>query len=153
MLSAEPELDPDPVGVIIQIFPPPPVPVFEPIDLRVTPLTLGLHVHFTPGAAVDVYAGPLLAWVAYGDLRVTGGLQILEGDLVVGPFTQSLGVDDDFAFGAKLGADVGLGAGPWSLALAATWIDTGFSVQRVPVPAASVDVDPIFVSLGLGYRF
>jgi hypothetical protein len=57
------------------------------------------------------------------------------------------------AFGAKLGADVRLGGSPWSLAAAATWVATSLGVQRVPVPAASVDYDPIFLSLGVGYRF
>lgn len=55
--------------------------------------------------------------------------------------------------GAKLGADVHLGDGPWSANVAATYIASGLSVQRVPLPTPTVDFDPLFLSLSLGYRF
>lgn len=151
--TAEPDVDPDPIDAVIQIFPPPPILVIEPTSLRVTPVTLGLNVHLSPDKPVDVYFAPLLAWVGYGDLRLTGGFQLIDGDQIIGPITTNLGVGDDFTFGARIGADVRVGDRPWAVSGAVTWIDTRIGVQNVPVPVPSVDYDPIFFSLGVGYRF
>lgn len=152
VLSAEPDVDTTPIGVLIEIFPPP-IVLVEPTSLRVTPVTVGLNVHLTPDQPVDVYLGPLLAWVSYGDLEVTGSVVNVNDLILVAPTTVDLGLDDDFTFGAKLGADVRAGDGPWTVSGALTYIPTSFSVQNVPVPVPSVDLDAIFVSLGVGYRF
>ena len=111
-----------------------------------TAVTAGLNIHFTPDKAVDVYAGPLLAFVSFGDVgfRVQVAGQTLAEDFSTG---------DEFAFGAQIGADIGLGDGPWSLNLAARYLDVGLEVTDDGGETTDLGFDPLILSAGFGYRF
>lgn len=103
-------------------------------------LGLGLNVHLTPGRRIDLYVGPLAAFVRYGDVRAT-----------VGGATFGVDFDDETAFGATLGADVALGdTGRWALtaALRRLW-----STASLDDTNLEIDVDPLLASLGLAYRW
>jgi len=114
----------------------------ETRDLSTDILGLGLNLHLTPQRRIDVYAGPLVALVRYGDVTA---------DFAGGEFIILADFEDDTAFGVTLGADIALGSsGRWacSLALRRLW-----SSAKVADSIFEVDVDPLIASAGLAYRW
>lgn len=102
---------------------------------------LGLNLHLAPARSrFDVYVGPLVARVRYGDFRGEAG-----GITFVSP------VDDDTALGVTLGADVFFGS-------ARRWAATA-AVRRLWSSADhqgsdnGIDVDPLIVTAGAAYRW
>lgn len=111
-----------------------------------TAITAGLNIHLTPDKSVDLYVGPLLGYVFYGDV----GFQIqVDGETFAADFTS----DDDFALGAQIGADIPFGDGPWSLNLAARYLDTNLEVTDDEGEKTDLGFDPLILSVGFGYRF
>jgi outer membrane protein W len=86
--------------------------ISESDELTMTPLTLGLNVHLTPNAPVDVYIGPMLAYVMYDDI-----------ELELGDEREVIRFEDDFTWGVNLGADYPLGE-RWSLTAGVSYLDT-----------------------------
>ncbi|MEM7355145.1 MAG: OmpW family outer membrane protein [Acidobacteriota bacterium] len=114
--------------------------------LRLTPIYAALNIHFTRGRKVDFYAGPMLAYVLYDEVVLDAGNGLVA----------ELDPDNDFAIGANVGLDVGLGKGRWTFGASAKYLDTTFDsivVGGDPDDDVSVDVDPLILSLGFGYRF
>ena len=114
--------------------------------LRLTPIYAALNLHFAPGHKVDVYAGPLLAYVLYDDLTLAPGNGVVA----------DLDAEDDLAIGASLGLDVGLGRGRWTFGASVRYLDTTFESTLVdgdPDDDVDVDIDPLILSFGFGYRF
>ncbi len=122
------------------------VPVRVSDVVGFTAITAGLNIHLTPDKPVDLYVAPLLVYTSYGDLRFVfqAGGQTLEA---------SFRSDDDYAFGAQVGADVAFGESPWSLALAARYLDTSLSVVDEDGVFTELNFDPLILSVGFGYRF
>ena len=115
--------------------------------IRFDVFSLGLNFHLTPDRAVDLYVGPVLAYVSFGDLSIDttvgDGLRVRE----------DFDSDDDFALGAQIGADVGLGSGRWSLNLAARWLDTTLEVTDDEGEVTDLGFEPLILSAGFGVRF
>ena len=114
--------------------------------VRMTALTAGLNVHLTPDKPVDLYAGPLLGYVRFGDagFRVQVGGQTQAEDFRSG---------EDFAFGAQIGADIAFGNSPWSINLAAKYLDASLEVTDDEGDRTDLGFDPLILSAGFGYRF
>ncbi len=108
-----------------------------------TPVTVGLNVHLTPDRPLDLYVGPVLAWVSYS------GLDIRTAIATAG---SSVSVDDDVGFGAIIGLDVPLGEWGWLIQANLRFIATDISNSGVAVTIDS-KFDPLIVSVGFGYRF
>jgi len=140
-------------------------------------LIAGLDVHLTPGHRVQLYAGPLLAFLRYGDVRPTLDLRLdpaalplpvplpvllgllpelpidadalLQAPLELRLRLPGVDVDDDFAAGLGAGVDVPLGtAGRWLFNAAVRYLDS--SVEG-PL-GTELDLEPILVGVGLSYR-
>ncbi len=109
-------------------------------------ITAGLNIHLAPDKAVDLYFGPLLAHVFYGDL----GLRVLVGGGVIG---QDFIGSDEFAFGAQVGTDIAFGDSSWSLNLAAKYLDTSLEVTGDDGEVNDLGFDPLILGMGFGYRF
>jgi hypothetical protein len=77
-------------------------------SVDMTSLLLGANFHFGGNEKVDLYAGPFIGLVSFGDL-------VFEGDRV--------GFKDELAYGATLGLDVPFGQGKaaFSAAAATCW--------------------------------
>ena len=117
----------------------------EGVDLR--SITLGLNVHLTPDQAVDLYAGPLLAHVDYGNLRFAGQ---------AGEETFDIGVSgsDSFTIGAQIGADIPLGGSRWSVNLLARYLDSSLDVvSGEEREVRQLNYDPLILGAGVGLRF
>ena len=112
--------------------------------LGLTPIFASLNFHLTPDRRFDVYVGPTLAYVLYDDLTFT----------VPGQNGARLEGDNEFALGLNLGFDAALGDSSWTFGGSAKYLDTTFdSTLAGDDDRIELDVDPIIVSLGFGYRF
>jgi len=114
-------------------------------SMRVTPLLAGLEYHLTPGGAIDVSVGPLIGWVRYGDVT----FNVDEGESVTAVTRNKM------AYGARIGAEVGLG-GRWAFSadVARLWTDLEASEGGgSPSDTEQFSFDPWIVTVGLGYRF
>ncbi len=111
-----------------------------------TAITAGLNVHLTPDRAVDLYVGPLLAHVLFGDVG-------LRAQIAGESLAQDFSSNDDFALGAQIGADIAFGGGPWSLNLAAKYLDTSLEITDGEGEETDLGFEPLILSVGFGYRF
>lgn len=111
---------------------------------KITPVFVALNIHLTPDRPVDVYIGPLLAYVFYSSF-----------DLVVDPWflTEGFVADDDVGIGIALGLDVRLGEGGWLLNAAFKYLDTTLVASPPDEGIGRTDIDPMIFSVGIGYRF
>jgi outer membrane protein W len=135
VLSATPVIDVliDEVGVISASAKP-----------RITPLYAGLNVHLTPDSQVDLYFGPMLAYVIYSSF-----------DLVVDPWflTEGFVTQNDFGIGVNLGLDIRLGDAGWLFTAAFKYLDTTLVASPPDESVGRTDIDPMIFSIGVGYRF
>lgn len=107
------------------------------------PATASLNIHLTPDRRVDFYVGPTIAFVQYGDFELDLGDGIVEYE-----------VDDDFAWGATLGLDVGIGDRGWSINAAATYLDSDMEISELGSGSTVVvPFDPVMVRLGAAVSF
>lgn len=107
------------------------------------PLTLGLNYHFPTDHSLDLFAGPFLALVRYGDVSVqtgTGGVVVTET------------VDSDTGWGVILGIDLPIGSSGWLLQSNLRYIDTDMTGSTSDGRFDS-SFDPLIFSIGFGYRF
>lgn len=111
-----------------------------------TAFTAGLNIHLTPDKSVDLYVGPLLGYVLFGDL---GFRTQVAGETIA----QNFSSNDEFALGAQIGADISFGDGPWSLNVAAKYLDAGLEVTDEGGEATDLGFDPLILNVGFGYRF
>ncbi len=109
----------------------------------VTPLSVGLNYHFARNSPIDLYAGPFISYVQYGDIRTEAG---------TGGVGTSVGVDSDFGWGAIVGLDIPIGKKGWSVQSSIRFIDTKIKGVSDGGPFDS-DFDPTVFSIGVGYRF
>jgi len=111
---------------------------------RITPLYAGLNVHLTPDSPLDLYIGPVLAYVIYSSF-----------DLVVDPWflTEGFVTQNDFGIGVNLGLDIRLGDAGWLFTAAFKFLDTTLVASPPDESIGRTDIDPMILSIGVGYRF
>ena len=107
------------------------------------PVTLGLNLHLDTGNRIDLYAGPFLAAIRYGDVTV---------ETAPGSLTTRESSDTSFGWGAIAGIDVPIGSGGWSLQANVRYIRTAIDLSSDD-GAVESDFDPTILSIGFGYRF
>jgi len=106
------------------------------------PPILTLQYHFDGFGAFKPYLGVGAEWIHYFDSKSK-----IAGDTV--------SFDDSFGFALQGGVDFDLGSG-WSLGLDVkkVWEDTKITWTGAVGPVvAKHDIDPLFVTANLGYRF
>ncbi len=109
-------------------------------------ITAGLNIHLTPDKAVDLYLGPLVAQVLFGDVG-------LRAQIAGAALAQDFSANDDFAFGGQIGADIAFGDSPWSLNLAAKYLDTSLEITDEDGEKTDLGFEPLILGVGFGYRF
>jgi outer membrane protein len=121
----------------------------EIADTWIFPPALTLQYHVTGMGALKPYVGIGAQYINFFD---TG-----TGDNVLG--AQKVSIDDAFGFTLQAGVDFSLTNG-WYLNadVKKTWLDTTVTWHRAKTlggvnVVADADVDPLIVSVGLGYRF
>ena len=105
-------------------------------DVDMTPILVGANFHFGGSEKLDLYAGPFIGLIDFGDLTFEG---------------ERLAFKDEFAWGATLGLDVPFGQGGGAFSAAARYMIAGAEVDEVD--SDTMEIDPLVVMFGLGYRF
>ena len=132
--------EPDVEVVIVE----PPIRLEIGAPFRIIPVALGVNYHFGSGGKTDFYIGPAVAWVLYDD--------VVLDDPDFG--RETLSVDDDYAWGATLGLDVNLTeTGKWAFNGEIRWMKGSTDFKNPEGESRSVDVDPVYLTLGVTYRF
>ncbi|MEO1085645.1 MAG: outer membrane beta-barrel protein, partial [Acidobacteriota bacterium] len=119
-------------------------------EVDFTALTAALNFHLTPGRKVDLYLGPMIALIDFSDTEITDFRRDSSGlfSFISGRF----GSSEELALGAQIGADIGLGTGPWSLNLSAKYLETSYDVD-FSEGSVEIDFDPLILGVGFSYRF
>lgn len=112
--------------------------------VTMTPVTVGLNVHLIPDGPVDVYLGPMVGYVMYNDFTLSAGPG----------FSETFRSENDFAWGAGLGADLRFGKSRWSLNAALKYLDSTFEARPDGGDSSgAADFNSTSFSFGVGYRF
>lgn len=118
----------------------------EIADFWIFPPALTLQYHFSDMGAFKPYVGAGVQYIHFFDEDTS--------DNPIG--SSSVDIDDAFGFTLQAGVDVSLGGG-WYLNadVKKTWIETEATWKNSVVGDVDVDVDidPLIVSAGIGYRF
>jgi outer membrane protein W len=119
-----------------------------------TPVSLGLNIHFLPKDRLDVYLSPFVAYVYYGDLEFLVRETIAIGDQEI-VLEDSIRVDvaNDTAYGATVGLDIPFSSRPWAVATSLRYLATSLDITDPEGDREELDFDSWVVSLGLRYTF
>lgn len=138
--------------------------------VSVTPITVALNVHLTPGKRYDIYLAPKIGWAFFDELEITNRFDfsnlpfpILPGINLVTDFgdsiTTSFDTDDQFVFGLRLGFDTPLGNSSWSFSSSIDYTDMDLEFS-LGVPGAgsagtspAIGLDPLSIGVGVAYSF
>jgi len=107
-------------------------------DVDVTPVLVGANFHVSRGRSFDLYLGPFLGYVLYGDLEIEG---------------EKVSIDDDLAFGAVLGVDVPFRGDRWTFCAALRYLNTKAEPKDMAPEDSPLDVKPWIAQVGFGRRF
>ena len=113
-------------------------------DSRFIPLTGGVTVHLTPGTPFDVYAGGAIGIGLFGD-----------GELLITPTNEAATVesDNDFIWGATIGVDVHPRGKAWGISASVRYLNAAFDDKDPTSLFPTVDINPIVVTVGVGFVF
>jgi len=112
----------------------------EIADTWIFPPTVTLQYHFADMGNFKPYLGAGVTWIHFFDMNA--------GDLA--PVT--VNIDDAFGFALQAGVDISIG-GNWNLNLDVKKIFISTDVEWSNGITADLEIDPLIVSVGLGYRF
>lgn len=107
------------------------------------PLTAGVMFHVLGGKGLDLYLGPELAYIMYGDVTFTDPS---------GLATLSASFDDEFTYGAKAGLDVPLGEN-WAVGATLEYIMADSKVKDTGDMEVKLDPTPFIFMASVGYKF
>ncbi|MEM1181473.1 MAG: outer membrane beta-barrel protein [Acidobacteriota bacterium] len=123
----------------------------QELDIDFQALTGALNFHLTPGRPVDLYVGPLVAFIDFGDTFIEDRRSII--GLPDQVSAADLDGSEEFALGAQAGADFGFGGGPWALNVSAKYFETEFQASDGEGNSLDIDFDPLILGFGFSYRF
>ncbi len=112
-------------------------------DLNVTPIYAGLNIHLTPDSRFDLYIGPYLAYVNYGEFKLAAGPSLVE----------SFTTESDFGFGGVVGLDIGFGDSQLFLSTTVRYLEATLEATSSDGDPGTTDIDPMIYGLGIGFRF
>jgi outer membrane protein W len=125
-------------------------------DLTMSRVLLGFHWHLLRRRCCDLYLGPRVGYISYGDMKVRSTslrIEFDEADMVLPVGADRFGVKSDVTWGAILGLDLALGRRGWLLSMAADYLRTVAQPTDAEVDVNPPDLDPWALRVGFGYRF
>ncbi len=144
--------------------------LFASVDIstsvQVVPVTVALDIHLTPGARSDFYIAPRIGYAFFDDMEIDTDVSINFGGIAFPGFpslnitdsdigsivTTSIGVEDQFIYGLRIGYDVPLGdRGAWIFSSSVDYTAIDFELE--PAAGATTGLDPLAVGVGLAFRF
>jgi len=118
------------------------------IEARVLPPTLLLQYHFNSGGAFKPYVGAGINYTKFVNVKASGA-----GRAALG--LSNVDLDSSWGFALQVGADYQLND-RWYLNADVKYIDvstTGTANSLLGGVNVDVDIDPVLVGVGVGYRF
>ncbi len=109
-------------------------------EVDFSPLSATFDIHLVHTKVVDFYLGPTATYVQWGDVKIDPGAS---------PVVSKLDTDNNLAWGASVGLDIGLGD-HWAVTGGVRWINTDLELAD---SSTSIGVDPLMSRLGLALRF
>lgn len=109
------------------------------VDLQ--PLSLSLNFHLLRTNLLDLYVGPTVSYVSWGDIDLNA-----DGQAALG--VPEVTTDSETAFGATVGVDIGIGE-----RLAVVGSVRYLQVDVTPEGGDGLAVDPLITRVGLALRF
>lgn len=104
-------------------------------DISLRPWNFSLNFHLVDRDRFSWWVGPTVSYIDWSPVELNGG--------------GSLDVDSETTFGASTGMSFGLGDS-FALQLGLRWIDASVDSPSLP---DDVSVDPLFVNMGVAFRF
>ena len=101
------------------------------------PISATLNFHLPAVPKFDIYGGPTVAYVNWGDLKVTSS-----------PGSPDVKIDAETALGLSAGADVGIAPG-FAVTGGLRWLN----LKAKPEGGEAVDVNPLFARVGIAAKF
>lgn len=121
-------------------------------SVRMTPVLARLDVHLTPDRKVDLFLGPVVGYVHYGDLRTEIRSDVLGESIPI----DRVRTKDGFGWGGHIGVDVPIGNRGLFFTGRATYLKSELRARDVDEDEEgdpSFDLDPFVAQVGFGYRF
>lgn len=110
-------------------------------SVTLLPPTLTLQYHFNPDGQVRPYLGAGVNYTHFFNDDLPGG----------SPLT-TISYDDSFGLAAQAGVDIAL-QDDWFFNVDVKYVDINSDVLIDGAVAASVDIDPVILGIGIGRRF
>jgi len=104
-------------------------------DISLRPWNLTLNWHVVNGDNFNWYVGPTLSYIDWSEIELNSGA--------------SLAVDSETTYGVSTGVDIGLGD-TFAIQLGLRWLDASVDAPALP---DDVSVDPLFMRVGVAFRF
>jgi outer membrane protein W len=114
-------------------------------DVDVTPLELGLNFYVVQNDSVQLFLGPKIAYVFYGDVE-------LDSQFVDPGDPSDVSTDDELGYGANLGLDVPFGEGGWGFFVGLQYLVLSLETDEGG-DSVDLDIDPFVLRAGVGKRF
>ena len=108
-------------------------------EIGFTPVSASLNFHVINTKIVDLYIAPTATYVIWGDLDFESGLSVSLDDE---------NADNDFAYGASVGLDIGLGE-HFAIFGGVRWLNLDIAGDNID----DISVDPLLSRLGVAFRF
>jgi len=107
------------------------------------PLMASVNFHLTPKQPFDLYLGPTVALVCYGDF-----------DLDIDGESREFEADGDFAWGGTIGVDIPFGDSPWAFNSSVTYLSSEMEISEVgSSEITTISHDPLMVKAGITFSF
>jgi outer membrane protein W len=114
------------------------------------PILLGANFHVLRNKSIDLYVGPVIGWVIWGDLKPTAAAQ---QDVTIGPIR----MQDGFAWGVNVGVDLPF-ARHWAFNLDLRDLDYSARTDSRAIKAvlgedAKIPIKPLIATAGFVLRW
>ena len=117
------------------------VPAFDVGDVDFMDLVINLNFHLLRDGVVDLYIGPTVGYVFWGDFETT----------LFGP-SESFSTDSTFTYGLNFGVDVPANK-KWAFSVGLSYLITDLTLSDNTSSDADLSVDPLQLRLGVVVRF
>lgn len=104
-------------------------------QIRIEPVSASLDIHLFNSDILDLYIAPTASWVFFNDVEFEN-------------ITGEVDVDPEFAWGATVGLDIGLGDHV-AIVTGLRWLNLDAGSNDV----ADFGIDPLIARAGIGIRF
>ncbi len=112
-------------------------------EVDFAPVSASLNIHLINTKVIDLYVAPTASYIFWGDIEITGSASNLN-------INNNIDADPEFAWGAQVGLDIGLGEN-FVIMGGIRWLSADLSPTDDDVD--ELGIDPLISRVGIGLRF